>query len=596
MNSLYSRMSNGLMRKMLTIACGGMLGFSVVLPAKAAKAPVIMASFDVLREPAELPDGTLMAIGLQYHSGVQEVNAEFSHDGGHSWSGPQTLFNLPREAGGFGYFKVLVDRNGEVHIFFLCDGNTGGALPIEGGGATPAKEILDIWQAKSKNKVAAWEPIRRIWSGQAGDLLSAIQLGNGRILLPISYVTDRTWAHRGSGFDAYTFMGKYNCGMLYSDDEGETWQQSASVLEVPTPDAGDIGGAEPVVLELQDGRIWMLIRTQMGRFYESFSRDKGLTWSRPRATGIVSSESPAGLIRLGDRRVVLFVNGCQRFPYGHGGRYVIHAAISEDDGRTWRGFREVVRAPLRDAPPPPNGDYGVAYPFLALTKTGEVVFSPGVLTGTRSQHPQGPGKLGHPEKRPFYLLHPTWLYETHQTDDFSHGLDNWSIFGTRGVELAPHPGGVNRQALLIRKADTDWQSSAVWNFPAGRSGRLRVRILIKPGFQGALLGLTDHFSVPFDEEDVFFNVFNLRLAPGDQISKALGTNVWHDMELDWDCSRQEVRVIVDAHQVALMRQMRIPQNQGISYLRLRSVGESGDDAGFMIESVDVAVSGKDQGD
>jgi hypothetical protein len=120
--------------------------------------------------------------------------------------------------------------------------------------------------------------------------------------------------------------------------------------------------------------------------------------------------------------------------------------------------------------------------------------------------------------------------------------------------------------------------------------------LINPGFQGALLGLTDHFSVPFDDEDVFFNVFNLRLAPGDQISKALGTNVWHDMELDWDCNRQEVRVTVDAHQVALMRQMRIPQNQGISYLRLRSVGESGDDAGFMIESVDVAVSGKDQGD
>lgn len=552
----------------------------------AAEAPRILKRFDVLREPAQLPDGTLMAIGLQYRAGVQEVNAEYSRDGGRSWTGPRLLFQLPREAGGFGYFNVLVDRNGEVHIFFLCDGNTGGALPVESGVPVPKKEILDIWQAKSTNKTKVWNSLKRIWTGEAGDLLSVIQLRTGRILLPISYVTERTWAQRGSGFDAYTFMGKYDCGMLYSDDDGETWRQSSSALRVPTPDASDIGGAEPVVLELQDGRVWMLIRTSMGRLYESFSDDKGVSWSRPHPTDIISSEAPVGLIRLDKRQIVMFVNSCQRFPYGHGGRYVIHVAVSEDEGRTWKGFREMVRDPLRGQPPPANGDFGIAYPFLALTNH-QIVFSPGIVTGTRDQHPQGPGELSRVEERPFYLLDPTWIYETRQSDDFSHGLENWSVFGTRGAELIAHPDKPNRSVLLIRKVDNAWQSSAVWNFPATKNGRVHLRLLLKPGFKGVLIGLTDHFSVPFDEEDIFYNVFNLQLNPESLLSVPFSVSVWRDLDLDWNDDRRSLRVMVDSHETTTLERNRKPHNSGLSYLRLRSISESDLDSGFLVESVEV---------
>jgi len=556
-------------------------------PTSGADAPLILKEFDVLREPAQLPDGALIAIGIHYRGGIQEVDAEYSRDGGSSWTGPQLLFKLPREAGGFGYFKLLVDRQGELHIFFLCDHNTGGALPVEDKSSVSNEEVLEIWQAKSTNNAKTWNNFKRIWTGQSGDLLSALQLQSGRILLPISYVTERTWAHRGSGFDAFTFLGKYECGMLYSDDDGDTWRQSSSVLKTPTPDASDYGAVEPVVLELQDGRVWMVIRTQMGRFYESFSNDKGITWSRPRPTNILTSDSPVDLIRLNDGRIVMFVNSCQRFPYGHGGRSVIHVAVSEDDGRDWKGFREMVRDPLRGQPPPRNGDYGVAYPFLALTKTGLILFSPGVLTGTRSQHPQGPGKLGDLEKRPLYLLDPAWIDEPSQADDFSHGLEDWSVFGTRGAELITHPDKKQRKALLIRKSDNDWQSSAVWNFPAIRNGRLRLRLMLKTGFQGSLIGLTDHFSVPFDEEDVFYNVFNLPLDSLTSLSQVLGTSAWHDLEMDWSCDRRVLQVLVDSHQVLALEQNRACQNSGLSYLRLRSMAQSDQDAGFLIDSVEV---------
>src|SRR5262249_32104977 len=158
------------------------------------------------------------------------------------------------------------------------------------------------------------------------------------------------------------------------DDGGATWSQSPAELKVPTPNLYAYGGVEPVVLQLKDGRVWMLIRTQMGRFYESFSPD-GIAWSPPRATALGSSDSPAGLIRLKDGRILLFSNDCRRFPYAIGGRQVLHAAISRDEGRTWRGWREVLRDPHADQPPPPTGDHGAAYPYPTLTRDGRVLFS-----------------------------------------------------------------------------------------------------------------------------------------------------------------------------------------------------------------------------
>ena len=75
------------------------------------------------------------------------------------------------------------------------------------------------------------------------------------------------------------------------------------------------------------------------------------------------------------------------------------------------------------------------------------------------------------------MLDPAWLYETNQTADFAQRAEEWSTFGTRGVEIVPHPNGADRKVLQIRKTDEHWPAAAVWNFPAGADGRLRLRIL-----------------------------------------------------------------------------------------------------------------------
>ena len=80
--------------------------------------------------------------------------------------------------------------------------------------------------------------------------------------------------------------------MFYSDDGGRTWTKSTSDLSSPCyPDfvGNNYGADEPCVLELKDGRLWMLMRTQTGFLYESFSSDHGRTWSEPL---IISDDAP----------------------------------------------------------------------------------------------------------------------------------------------------------------------------------------------------------------------------------------------------------------------------------------------------------------
>ena len=545
--------------------------------------PIWVMKFDQRPMIAKLHNEKLIAFFMRTVDGVQQITARLSDDNGYSWSEETTLFSLSSEPGGWGGLEALVDSNGEVHLFFLNDAHTGIMRTGEAQRASVSEKRLDIWHVKSQDGMNNWPLPKCIWQGYTGALNSVIQLRNGRILLPFSYLTTRTWRNRGEGLDAFTFMGQYNCTLVYSDDSGDTWHLSPADLKVAAPNiVSAYGAVEPVVLELEDGRVWMLIRTQLGRFYESFSKD-GVVWSAPRPTRLLSSDSPAGLVRLQDGRIVLFWNNCLRFPYAYGGRHVLHAAISEDEGRTWRGVREVARDPLRHEPPPPSGDHGTAYPFPTLAKEGKIIFTTG----------QGPG-------RNFcVLLDPAWLYETHQQDNFSTGLEDWSIFGTKGVEIAPHLSKEDTQVLRIRKTHEDWPAAAVWNFPSGVKGNLSLRLLLNPGFDGAVIGITDHFSVPFDQEDRFYNLFNLQISnviareakqSDGQIAKEikLATGRWHTIEFNWDCTKRQCNVSLDGRQALVLPQLR--ETDGACYLRLRSTAERVDNAGFLVEYVEANLS------
>jgi hypothetical protein len=522
----------------------------------------------------QLPDARVVALSVARSSEHQQtMQARYSTDQGETWSQPEDLFQWPREEGGFALFDALVDHQGEIHIWILGDANSGILYPKQQEGtASRPGQILDIWYARSRNARKNWDKPKSIWQGHGSDLLSVIQLRNGRLLLPFAYAKPRTWANRGGGFLDFTFVGAYSVSSLYSDDDGATWKRSQNELVVQTPDLGTYGADEPVVIELKDGRVWMLMRTQRGRFFESFSSDGGATWSAPQPSKLISSDSPAGLIRLRDGNILLFSNACLRYPYAYGARNVLHVAISADEGKTWRGFREVVRDPLRDEPPANRADYGLAYTFPTLLTDGRILFSNWVESG---------------RQRTVRRFDPNWISETVQTSDFAKGIDDWSIFGSKGVTLPADISGA--KVLEVRKAEKDWPAAAVWNFPVGTKGTLKLQMKIQPGFGGVRVGLTDYFSVPWDMEDQFYNVFNLAISPnGDIIPGArLSPGQWHDVVLDWDTSSRRCNISIDGKPAGVIEDNR--ESSGINYLRLHSIAQE-PDSGLQIRNVSADVT------
>ncbi len=436
-----------------------------------------------------------------------------------------------------------------------------------------ADRRLDIWHCRTHDGRRNWQPLKRIWKGYTGALNSSIQLRNGRLVLPFSCLTPRSWKDRGDGLDAFWYVGQLFSTVVFSDDGGDTWEQSSSQLKVHTPSIGLYGACEPVVLELLDGRVWMLIRTQLGRLYESFS-DDGSDWSHSRPTKLISSDSPVGLVRLADDRVVLLWNKCLRFPYAHGGRHVLHAAISEDDGQTWIGHREVARDPLRHQPPPPGGDFGTAYPFPAVMADGRVI----VTTG------QGKGRIA------IVVIDPDWLYGTRQEENFATDLEQWSVFGCRGVELQAHPERQGAQVLSIARTDDQWPAAAVWNFPAGARGTLRLRLCLQEGSSGAQLMLADHFSVPFEPEDVLNASFTVTIAPTGELSggSRLEIGKWCRLQLEWDVGRRLCELSLDGDAIGTLPLLR--DSEGVCYLRLKSAATGTETGGLLVEHVDVEIS------
>ena len=308
--------------RIATFALSAIILSSPTAAAASAKvnAPIVVGTFKEWVNPVQLPDGRLMASFVRKKPEAYQFAARFSEDSRRSWTDPQDLLHLFEVGVGQGG-QILTLPDGKHHAFLLNDANTGG------------RGRQDIWQVKSQDG-HRWEGLRQIWLGHTTSLNSVIQLRSGRILLPFSYRTKRSWDNRGPGSDSFSFMGNFSSTLFYSDDEGKTWQQSPTEPKTPTPDSlNPYGAIEPVVVELSDGRVWMLLRTQLGRLYESFSTN-GITWSGARPTRLLSSDSPAALMRLGKDKIVLFWNFCLRFPDARGGRQVLHAAISEDEGKT----------------------------------------------------------------------------------------------------------------------------------------------------------------------------------------------------------------------------------------------------------------------
>ena len=514
----------------------------------------------------QLPDGSLSILYLQRGKGCVSIR---STDGGETWSAPREEFPFTKP--GSGIPLTLVDRDGELHAFLTVR---------RGAGRRPTADyFIDIWHCRTTNERSQWSEPQRIFAGYVGALNGVTQLPSGRIVLPQQY-----WV---PGRKSAPPTGSHVVTTNYSDDGGKTWTLSPAELTAPcVPDyiGSNYGACEPVILPLKDGRAWMLMRSQTGFMYESFSPD-GAEWSPAVASQFRASNSPASLLRLKDGRIVVFWNNCEnpsrvdRAPI-YTTRDALHAAISDDEGQTWQGFREVVRDPLRNESPPKQGDRGTAYPFTAETADGKIVLATG----------QGGGRTA------LVRVDPDWLTAKTHADDFSAGLDLWCTFKpfgaverywrdrTAGPELIDHPEEPGRKVLHVRRPDEKPADEAVWNYPAGRSGRLTLRIKLQPGFEGGRIALADRFIPPGDPVTDELAAYILPL-PFDGLS---ADDKWHTLVFSWNLDQRTCDITVDGRPAEKLS-LRNGESDALSYLRLASTAEAVDRAGILIESVDVTV-------
>lgn len=86
-------------------------------------------------------------------------------------------------------------------------------------------------------------------------------------------------------------------------------------------------------VERNDGSIWMLVRTKYG-IGESFSTDKGATWSEFKPSSIKHPSARFFIRRLNSGNLLLVKHGSIDEKTG---RSDLMTFISKDDGKSWQG-------------------------------------------------------------------------------------------------------------------------------------------------------------------------------------------------------------------------------------------------------------------
>jgi len=237
------------------------------------------------------------------------------------------------------------DRNGLLHVFYM--GFYASVWPEGSDSPDMTRTRSDLWAARSTNEGSTWEDHRIIFRGYSGATNGAIQTSAGLLLVPFSYDV--------------TKPGRLVSACVISCDDGETWQLGQNI-DLENQQGDHAGALEPAVIELQDGRIWMLIRTTLGHFLEVFSEDGGFSWSQPQPSVFRSPSSPCHITRLQSGNMAIIWNNTMDTTQG---RTALHMAISEDDGRSWTEPLEVVRGP-EQAPQ-------VSYPHIYEYARGELL-------------------------------------------------------------------------------------------------------------------------------------------------------------------------------------------------------------------------------
>ncbi len=249
-----------------------------------------------------------------------------SDDGGTTWSKPRVVIdptdppNAPQRRALVG--NLWTDPMGRLWCFFdqslgYFDGRCGD------------------WFTRCDNPDAdepTWTKPVRFADGCT--LNKPTVLSSGEWLLPVALWTrDRIGIGTSVGIPKDALKNAHQdldhirmANVFASTDHGATWTRRSGVA-FPETDFD-----EHMFVELKDSRLWMLARTKYG-IAETYSSDRGQTWSTPQPSSIKNPNARFFIRRLASGNLLLVKNGPVgvRLPR----RSSMTAFLSLDDGKTW---------------------------------------------------------------------------------------------------------------------------------------------------------------------------------------------------------------------------------------------------------------------
>ncbi len=298
---------------------------------------------------------------------VDDQGIRISTDEGATWSDATPVCpGIPPPEGESAAHYLLQTRNGVVILVYLdfsqwdfqWDADTREPKPGCRG---------EVWSIRSRDGGRTWTDRQRLLDGYNANFFGFIQTSTGRVVASVPHLVSHP--------------GRWVTCSLYSDDEGRTWSRS-NLIDLGGHGHHD-GAMEPAVVELADARLLMLIRTNLGRFWQAFSEDQGRTWRTIQPTCIDASSAPGALVKLHSGRLVLVWNRAgpadgRDWPLWHDiqhtefpaswHRQELSLAISGDSAQTWTKPVVIARQSV-------GGQF--SYPYVFERRPGEIWIAAG---------------------------------------------------------------------------------------------------------------------------------------------------------------------------------------------------------------------------
>lgn len=212
-----------------------------------------------------------------------------SYDGGQTWSEPHWVCAGLNSAEPASYY-LLRTRNDVLILVYL--NFEGRKFSWNNETNEPGDCNLEVWAIRSLDGGSTWVDHQRLLDGYNANFFGLIQTSSGRVVVPLQHLVSEP--------------GRLVVCSFCSDDDGHTWLRSNWI---------DLGGNghhdgafEPTIAELYDGRLLMLIRTNLDRFWQAISDDSGRYWRTIQPSTIDASSAPGHLVRLHSGRFVLVWN------------------------------------------------------------------------------------------------------------------------------------------------------------------------------------------------------------------------------------------------------------------------------------------------